>query len=74
LWAELYGTRHLGAIKAFAQAVMVFSTGLAPGAMGLLMDAGFGIASIAIACGVYCVGASALSVLARRPVRHLTTA
>lgn len=73
LWAELYGTRHLGAIKAFAQAVMVFSTGLAPGAMGLLMDAGFGIASIATACGVYCVCASILSGLARR-VRHLKTA
>ncbi len=34
LWAEIYGTRHLGAIRALAVAAMVFATGLAPGLMG----------------------------------------
>ena len=41
LWAELYGLRHVGAIRAFGTAIMVFSTGLAPMVMGLL----YGLAS-----------------------------
>lgn len=40
LWAELYGTRHLGAIRALVQAVMVLATALAPGLLGGLLDAG----------------------------------
>ncbi|MEO0971904.1 MAG: MFS transporter, partial [Pseudomonadota bacterium] len=40
LWAELYGVRHLGAIRALAVSLMVFSTALAPGMMGLAIDAG----------------------------------
>ncbi len=67
LWAELYGVTHLGTIKAFGQAAMVFSTGLAPGAMGLLIDAGYTMAWIGGAGAAYCVAASALSLLARRP-------
>lgn len=39
-WAELYGTRHLGAIKAMAAAVMVFGTALGPGLSGVLIDLG----------------------------------
>ncbi len=65
LWPELYGTRHLGAIKAFAQALMVFSTGLAPGAMGLLIDAGFTVQWIAGVSAIFCVAASLLAGLAR---------
>jgi len=61
LWAELYGVAHLGAIRAFAQAAMVFSTGLAPACMGLLIDAGVGIETIALGCALYCLGVSALA-------------
>ena len=43
LWAELYGTRHLGAIRALAMAVLVFAAALAPGTMGWLIDRGVGI-------------------------------
>lgn len=60
LWPELYGVSHLGAIRAFGQAAMVFSTGLAPAALGLMIDAGIGFEAIAFGCAVYCVGASAL--------------
>lgn len=66
VWAELYGVTHLGAIRAFGQAAMVFSTGLAPAAMGLMIDAGIGIERIALGCAVYCVAASALVVAALR--------
>ena len=39
-WAEFYGTRHLGAIKAMAVSVMVLGTAIGPGLTGLLIDAG----------------------------------
>lgn len=39
-WAEFYGTRHLGAIKSLAIAVMVFGTAIGPGLTGALIDAG----------------------------------
>ncbi|PRD43738.1 MFS transporter [Phyllobacterium phragmitis] len=38
LWAELFGTRHLGAIRSVAFAGQVFASALAPGLMGLLLD------------------------------------
>lgn len=66
LWPELYGLSHLGAIRAFGQAAMVFSTGLAPAAMGLLIDAGTGFETIAVGCAVYCVAASLLVLAALR--------
>jgi len=43
LWVELYGTRHLGGIRALITAGMVFSSALAPGAMGGLIDLGVGL-------------------------------
>lgn len=43
LWAELYGVAHLGAIRALAVSLMVFSTALAPGLMGAGIDLGLSI-------------------------------
>lgn len=39
-WAELYGTAHLGAIKALAAASMVLGTAIGPVLTGALIDAG----------------------------------
>ena len=39
-WAEAYGTAHLGSIKAFAGAAMVFGSALGPGLTGWLIDRG----------------------------------
>jgi len=61
LWAELYGISHLGAIRAFGQAAMVFSTGLSPVVFGVLIDQGIKIEAIAGTCAVYCVFASVLA-------------
>ncbi len=71
LWAELYGTTHLGAIRSFDQAVMVFSTGLAPAAMGLLIDGGVSMEAIALGSAVWCVGASVLAAFAAPPARQV---
>lgn len=53
LWAELYGTRHIGAIRAMLHAVMVTSTAISPVLFGALMDAGIGMRSIALVVGIY---------------------
>lgn len=67
VWAELYGVKNLGAIRALAQAAMVFSSGVAPAAMGIAMDAGVSIEDISLACGAYCVVASVMTALAPSP-------
>ncbi len=38
LWSEMYGVRHIGAIRALSTSVMVFGTALMPAAMGALLD------------------------------------
>jgi MFS family permease len=40
MWAELYGTDHLGAIKSLAASLGVFASALGPVIMGGLMDIG----------------------------------
>ena len=42
-WAEFYGTRHLGSIKALASAIMVLGSALGPGITGTLIDLGVGL-------------------------------
>jgi len=55
LWAEIYGVRYLGSIKALTGALMVFSTALATVVFGLLIDAGHTIENIGFLCLVYTV-------------------
>lgn len=43
LWAELYGTDHLGSIRALSMALLVLATAIAPGLMGAFLDAGFSL-------------------------------
>ena len=42
-WAEFYGTRYIGSIKAAAAALMVLGSALGPGISGVMIDAGIGI-------------------------------
>ncbi len=58
LWPELYGTRHLGAIRATTTAAVVLSTAVAPGLVGLLLDAGAGLEAQLGVMGIYCGGAA----------------
>ncbi|MFN4141209.1 MFS transporter [Aestuariivirga sp.] len=61
IWPELYGTRHLGAIKAFVQSVMVLASGLSPALFGLLIDRGIPLEQVALACGLWCLSAGLLA-------------
>jgi MFS family permease len=47
LWAELYGTRYLGAIRALLIAVFVGATAVAPALMGAMIDRGVTMEAIA---------------------------
>ncbi len=40
LWAELYGVRHLGAIKSLGSSIAIFGTALSPALFGWLLDRG----------------------------------
>ncbi|PSL17950.1 MFS transporter [Shimia abyssi] len=42
-WAEFYGTRHIGAIKSAATAVMVLGSAIGPAITGGLIDMGIGL-------------------------------
>lgn len=53
LWAELYGTRHLGAIRSLVASGTVLASALAPGLMGVLLDQGVGITAQLAGMAVY---------------------
>ena len=52
-WAEIYGVRFVGSIKALTTALMVFATAFGTALFGILIDYGFGIEQIAIVSGSY---------------------
>lgn len=66
LWAETYGTRFLGEIKAMTTAVSVFASAAAPPVLGWMFDWGWSVADIAIFCAAYATLGSGLSLLAAR--------
>jgi len=52
-WAELYGVKYIGGIKAMTSALMVFSTAFGTAMFGFLIDKGFTIEEIASVSGFY---------------------
>jgi len=48
LWAELYGLKSLGTVKALLHACMVFGSALSPLIFGYIIDFGFGILTISM--------------------------
>jgi len=52
-WAEIYGVKYIGSIKALTTALMVFSTAFGTALFGLLIDNGFSIEQIALISGSY---------------------
>ena len=73
-WAEFYGTRFLGAIKAFAAAVVVLGSALGPGISGVLIDSGIGLETQYLGAVVYFLGASALVLVGVRLAHPLLPA
>jgi predicted MFS family arabinose efflux permease len=54
-WAEIYGVKYIGSIKALTTAFMVFSTAFGTAVFGLLIDKGYSIENIAFVGGTYII-------------------
>ena len=52
-WAEIYGVKHIGSIKALTTALMVFSTAFGTAFFGVLIDRGYSIEEIAVISAIY---------------------
>ena len=52
-WAEIYGVKYIGSIKALTTALMVFSTAFGTALFGKLIDEGFSIEEIALVSLIY---------------------
>ena len=70
-WAELYGVKHLGSIKALTTALMVFATAFGTALFGFLIDIGFSVSDIAVVSGAYISVSLMLLVLIRKRLNPL---
>jgi predicted MFS family arabinose efflux permease len=52
-WAEIYGVKYIGSIKALTTALMVFATAFGTALFGTLIDKGLTIENISIISGTY---------------------
>jgi predicted MFS family arabinose efflux permease len=52
-WAEIYGVKYIGSIKALTTALMVFSTAFGTALFGFLIDKDFSIEQIALISFIY---------------------
>ena len=65
--AELFGTTHLGKIRALAGAIMVVASAATPGAIGVLFDAGISLEAICLGFVVYMLAAAAITFVLPNP-------
>ena len=70
-WAEVYGVKHIGSIKALTTALMVFSTALGTALFGILIDIGFSIEKIAIISALYILISFVLLFLVRKKLNPI---
>lgn len=73
LWPEVYGTRHLGSIRAVIVSAMVLSTALGPGITGLLIDRGIDLPAQLLVMAAWCALASLLLAVASHSVLRRQT-
>ena len=70
-WAEIYGVKHIGSIKALTTALMVFSTAFGTALFGILIDIGFSIEKIAIISALYILISFILLFLVRKKLNPI---
>lgn len=70
LWPEVYGTKHLGAVRSVIVSAMVFSTAAGPGLTGTLIDTGMLLTEQMRWLGGYCLIATLAMGWASRALRR----
>jgi len=68
-WAEIYGVKHIGSIKALTTAMMVFSTAFGTAVFGLVIDFGYSIEVIAFISSIYIIAANILIIIFKRQIK-----
>lgn len=63
-WSEVFGTRHIGAIKALAVGVMVLGSALGPAVTGYFIDQGYPFPDQMMMISLAVLGATALASIA----------
>lgn len=66
IWPEVYGTRHVGAIRSVAFALIVFASAAGPGVMGGLIDANVSYDVQLALMSLYCLAVTGLLTLVSR--------
>ena len=72
-WAEIYGVKYIGSIKALTTAFMVFSTAFGTAIFGFLIDNGFTIENIAFVGGAYIIISLVLLIIFRKTIEPVRT-
>ena len=67
-WAEIYGVRYIGSIKALTTSMMVFSTAFGTAIFGIVIDFGYSIEFIAMLSFLYIITANILVVIFKKKI------
>ena len=70
-WAEIYGVKFLGSIKAMTTAMMVFSTAFGTAIFGLIIDLGYSIETIAMISFTYIIIANFLILIFKSRIKPI---
>lgn len=68
MWAELYGTKHLGSIRSLSMAAMVFASALGPGLTGSLIDLGIDFEAQCLPMALYVLAMALWMFVLLRPI------
>ncbi|MEH6630523.1 MAG: MFS transporter [Halopseudomonas aestusnigri] len=67
-WAEAYGTKHIGAIRALAMAISVLASAISPALFGWLFDIGVASEKVVIGCILWCLFATVCLWISQRQI------
>ena len=70
-WAEIYGVKYIGGIKALTTALMVFSTAFGTAIFGIMIDRGLSIEDIALTGAAYIMVSLSLLIIFRKSLEPI---
>ena len=70
-WAEIYGVKYIGSIKALTTSMMVFSTAFGTAIFGMIIDYGYSIEVIATISLCYMAVANILIIIFKRKIQPI---